>query len=295
MKRAHAWHLVVLFSLLILLLPEAVLAQRTEAVTIQSRQQGKVTFPTLQAPFSTAQQIDEIEPNNTLAEVQVIEEASPAVVNGMIEVADEGDLTIEFTDGSVDDLEDLFGITTTATGLTLVLDDFGNSDLDLWLIGADENNELIILDASLNDSPEVIELDTLRAGTYLIGVAIYDPAPGVDPSTYTLTITGSISTDVVDEADMPAQFALGQNYPNPFNPATRIAYEVPTNTAVRLEVFNLLGRKVRTLVDEGQAAGVYSVTWDGTTDAGTTVATGVYVYRLQAGSFSQSRTMVLLQ
>ncbi|HMB89978.1 MAG TPA: hypothetical protein VKP65_03970, partial [Rhodothermales bacterium] len=99
-------HLVLFLSLVVLLLPEATLAQRAEPVSIQSRQQGKVAFPTLQAPFSTAQQVDEIEPNNTLEEVQVIEAGSPAVINGMAEVADEGDLIVEFQGGSTDDVED---------------------------------------------------------------------------------------------------------------------------------------------------------------------------------------------
>ena len=290
----HLGRVALLLSMIVLLLPETLLAQRAEVVSIQSRR-GKITFPHLKAPFRTSQQIDEIEPNNTLEEVQVIEEASPAVINGMIEVADEGDLIVEFTDGSSDDLEDLFGIVTTEDGLNIVLDGFDDSDLDLWVIGEDEMGEPVIIEGSLNDSPEVLDLPTLEAGTYVVAVAIYDPAPGAQEDTYTLTITGSISTDIADEAEVPTRFALGQNYPNPFNPETRIQYEVPTNTAVRLEVFNLLGRKVRTLVNEGQAAGVYSVTWNGTTDAGTSVATGVYVYRLQAGSFSQTRTMVLLQ
>jgi hypothetical protein len=213
----------------------------------------------------------------------------------MVEVADEGDLAIEFTDGSSDDLEDLFGITTTEVGLNLVLDGFAPADCDLWLIGPDGEGGLAVIEASLNDDPEMIDAPELPAGTYLLAVAIYDPAPGAESASYTLTITGAISTDIEGEIDVPTQFALGQNYPNPFNPETLIQYEVPTNTAVRLEVFNLLGRKVRTLVEEGHAAGAYSVTWDGTTDAGTAVATGVYVYRLQAGSFSQTRTMVLLQ
>lgn len=286
--------IALLVGIILLLLPETTLAQRT-AVSIQSRQ-GTVSFLDFPAPFNADPQADEIEPNNSQEEVQIIGEASPAVINGMSEVSDVGDLLITFTDNSQDDLEDLFGITTTEAGLNLVLEGFDPADCDLWLIGPDEAGGLEVIDASLNDSPEVLDLPELPAGTYLIAVSIYDPAPGAETTPYTLTITGALATAVEQlDGDVPSRFVLGQNYPNPFNPTTRIQYDVPANAPVRLEVFDLLGRPVRTLVNTTQAAGVYAVSWDGTTDAGAPVATGVYLYRLQAGSFSQSRTMVLLQ
>jgi hypothetical protein len=247
--------------------------------------------------------VDEVEPNNDPSMAQLLEEASPLTLNGDISVDDVGSLVVEFQgDAGSDDMEDLFRITTTDAGLEISLTN-SSADCDLYLIPESSITEtsfdLIAASLRVGVTDEGIdqtaEGDPIPADTYIIGVAIFDSAPVQNQTSYTLTITGSISTDIADEAEVPTQFALGQNYPNPFNPETRIQYEVPTNTAVRLEVFNLLGRKVRTLVNEGRATGVYSVTWDGTTDAGTSVATGVYVYRLQAGSFSQSRTMVLLQ
>ena len=97
---------------------------------------------------------------------------------------------------------------------------------------------------------------------------------------------------------LPETFALFSNYPNPFNPRTVIEYAVPASgagEAVRLEVYNIVGQRVRLLVDARQAAGFYRVTWDGTNEAGMPVASGVYVYRLQAGRFSQVRRMLLLK
>ena len=98
-------------------------------------------------------------------------------------------------------------------------------------------------------------------------------------------------------AAVPDQFMLYQNYPNPFNPSTRIEYVVPSNEFVTLSVFDILGNKIADLVDEEQSAGKYSVTFDAVNIPinKTALSSGIYIYRLQAGSFSQSRTMILLK
>lgn len=96
-------------------------------------------------------------------------------------------------------------------------------------------------------------------------------------------------------SELPQSFSLAQNYPNPFNPSTAINFDLPTRSSVRLDVFNLLGRHVRTLVDEELGSGSYVVDWDGTADGGESVSSGVYFYRLTAGSSSLSRKMLLLK
>ena len=93
---------------------------------------------------------------------------------------------------------------------------------------------------------------------------------------------------------LPQGFALGQNYPNPFNPSTIIPYQLPTAAPVRLEVFNVLGQRVATLVDEERPAGFHAVAWDATNAAGQAVAAGVYMYRLIAGGEQHTRRMVLI-
>ena len=93
---------------------------------------------------------------------------------------------------------------------------------------------------------------------------------------------------------LPQGFALGQNYPNPFNPSTIIPYQLPVVARVRLEVFNVLGQWVATLVDEERPAGFQAATWDATNAAGQAVAAGVYMYRLTAGGKQQTRRMVLV-
>jgi hypothetical protein len=106
------------------------------------------------------------------------------------------------------------------------------------------------------------------------------------------------STTDVEEHDgtnLPDAFSLVQNYPNPFNPATTIEYKLPSRTQVTIEIFNVLGQKVRTLVNETKAAGSYSTEWDGIDDAGKAVSTGVYLYRYSAGEVVQTKKMMLLK
>jgi hypothetical protein len=90
--------------------------------------------------------------------------------------------------------------------------------------------------------------------------------------------------------ETPERFGLHQNFPNPFNSATTITYELPVSSDVQLAVYDILGRQVRVLVDERRNAGVHRVQFD----AGG-VASGVYIYRLKAGSYTQSRRLVVLR
>lgn len=97
------------------------------------------------------------------------------------------------------------------------------------------------------------------------------------------------------DAPLPLVHSLNQNYPNPFNPVTSIRYAVPRSGQVTLAVYDLHGRKVRTLVSGEQKAGRHVVVWDGTDDRGRHVASGMYFYRLIAERFTQSRKVVLLR
>lgn len=98
------------------------------------------------------------------------------------------------------------------------------------------------------------------------------------------------------EKDLIASaFSLQQNFPNPFNPVTTIQYSVPLRMQVTIDIFNVLGEKVRSLVDETKSAGSYRIEWAGTDDANRPVATGVYLYRLQAGDVVQTKKMLLIK
>jgi hypothetical protein len=109
---------------------------------------------------------------------------------------------------------------------------------------------------------------------------IWDPAQGVDDGS---------------QPNLPKEFALGQNYPNPFNPTTNVKYDVPRRSSVKLTVYNVLGQRVKTLVDEVKNPGSYSIGWDGSTDGGSSVSSGIYFYKMEAGSFVQTKKMVLMK
>jgi hypothetical protein len=101
----------------------------------------------------------------------------------------------------------------------------------------------------------------------------------------------------VDEVDAvaPTEYQLSQNYPNPFNPNTTIKFGLSHKADVKLEIFDVLGRKIRNLVNESMKVGYYTVDWDGKNNAGDRVASGIYFYKLQAGDFISIKKMTIIR
>jgi hypothetical protein len=123
-------------------------------------------------------------------------------------------------------------------------------------------------------------------------VAIFADARGLKDSTvWNFTITS-----VQSDGFIPKDYALGQNYPNPFNPSTTIVFDLPKQSPVRLEVYNVIGVLIRTMLrGEVVGAGRHQIVWDGRDDRGRIVPSGVYIYRISAGDFSASLRMTLLK
>jgi len=94
---------------------------------------------------------------------------------------------------------------------------------------------------------------------------------------------------------LPYRFELSQNYPNPFNPVTTISYSLPRRSEVSIDIFNILGQKIITLVDETKPAGDYQINWDSNDSNGQKVSTGIYFYRFQAGDYVETKKMILLK
>jgi len=100
----------------------------------------------------------------------------------------------------------------------------------------------------------------------------------------------------IDPSELiPDEFALHQNYPNPFNPITTLRYDLPEQSHVNIVIYDMLGRQVRTLINQIQDAGFKSMTWDANDDRGKPVSAGIYLYQIKAGEFVQTRKMVLLK
>ncbi len=104
-----------------------------------------------------------------------------------------------------------------------------------------------------------------------------------------------LATFVEHSEPVPEKFALFQNYPNPFNPATTIRYDLNQDVFVTLKIYNLRGQEIRTLVEADLQPGTQSVIWDGRDRHGHPVASGIYLYRIQAGDFHQVKKMSLLR
>ncbi|MBT5223860.1 MAG: T9SS type A sorting domain-containing protein [Candidatus Marinimicrobia bacterium] len=111
-----------------------------------------------------------------------------------------------------------------------------------------------------------------------------------------LTIQWDISDMLsIDDALMPLSFALHQNYPNPFNPTTTLQYDLPEDAKVKIMIYDLMGREIKTLVNNQQTAGFKSILWDATNNLGQPVSAGMYLYRISAGDFHSVKKMILLK
>jgi len=145
----------------------------------------------------------------------------------------------------------------------------------------------------------------------IVRVLVPASAQNGDTDDLTLTATsamddavsedGIVTTEVwetsADEYDgiVPGVFKLSQNYPNPFNPSTRIEFTLEQAGEVRLEVYNVLGQKIRTLLEGYFPNGSYESEWNGTTEGGAKVSSGIYFYRLSTDQFSRTRKMMLMK
>jgi len=155
-----------------------------------------------------------------------------------------------------------------------------------------------------------VQLSAYRyaSGSYTTLDDASGPAPGPNPivaSTlgFLATDFGSFTvgrpglTTSVTENTGPLTFELLQNYPNPFNPTTTLSFSLPAETPVTLEIFNLIGQRVKVLLDAENAmsAGRHELQWNGRDDASRPAASGIYFYRLQAGSFVETKRMILMK
>jgi 1,4-alpha-glucan branching enzyme len=104
-----------------------------------------------------------------------------------------------------------------------------------------------------------------------------------------------IGVESIDNNNIPEEYSLSQNYPNPFNPVTTIRFTMPKSGAVTLKIYNILGQEVKTLINKEFSAGSYEARWNGDTNFGDKAASGVYIYRLEAGSFKAAKKMLLLK
>ena len=108
--------------------------------------------------------------------------------------------------------------------------------------------------------------------------------------------TGLVNLDpIFNQSEIPSTFSLHQNYPNPFNPVTTLRYDLPENGLVNITIYDMLGNIINQLLNEAQNSGYKSIQWDATNYQGQPVSAGVYIYRIEAGDFRQTKKMILLK
>lgn len=175
-----------------------------------------------------------------------------------------------------------------ADDLVLRCRDNGKGKMTLLLYPENKNASITAGDGVLLDLP--------LSGRN--GVSLADGDVKIDNVILSDLSASKVPVDGFNRVNLPKDFTLEQNYPNPFNPTTTIEFAIgagSTAQPVQLEVYNVLGAKVKTLVTGPLAVGIHRVDWDGTNDVGQHVASGVYFYRLQVGTLSESKKMLLMK
>jgi hypothetical protein len=182
--------------------------------------------------------------------------------------------------------------------------------VDVAAANTDGSLEVSLVDFSFSNPIAVgqgdlmaLSIEFLTAGTAtftLDGISMSDPSAVDIPFVqWTPEEPTPTAAEALAAAVLPRAYSLSQSAPNPFNPSTTISFDIRSDGAaaahVSLKVYNVRGKLVKTLVDEFKPAGRYSIQWDGRSDNGSLMASGVYFYRLKTRDFEQTRKMVLLK
>jgi hypothetical protein len=150
------------------------------------------------------------------------------------------------------------------------------------------------IEFNLYDSYELNLLTESKGSINLSSSGLVGPYPVIGEPRYTLLIHYGILNEDKNE-HLPSSFALYQNFPNPFNPITRIMYDIPELSEVRIVVHDLMGRQVATLLNTLKNAGYYEITWDGSNQFGDKVSSGMYIYSIHAGEYNFSKKMIFIK
>jgi flagellar hook capping protein FlgD len=134
-----------------------------------------------------------------------------------------------------------------------------------------------------------VEVRVIDTGNSTVG-----PVIRADAVKFSLIQEVSVIDDQLDK-NLPTQYKLSQNYPNPFNPTTKINFQLPEKELVKIDVFNALGERVKTLINSEYSAGYHSIQWNGTDRNGGTISSGVYFYQMQAGEYITTKKMIYLR
>jgi len=163
-----------------------------------------------------------------------------------------------------------------------------------WILSVESSDQLANISWNLDEIPDEFEVGFSNdGGQYFEDMRSFGSL-SLSSGSDLIVRVGSMVLGVSGDA-IPVEYALKQNYPNPFNPTTQIEYQLPVDESVSITIYDVMGRKVKSLVNKIESAGYKSVSWDATNELGLPVAAGMYIYTIETTSFRQMKKMVLLK
>ncbi|MDC0383245.1 T9SS type A sorting domain-containing protein [Candidatus Marinimicrobia bacterium] len=242
------------------------------------------------------QVIDSVE-SCILGEVYVSEGHNSGDPEDYIEIYNSGLNDCSLEGFQLDDNEELddftFGnIIIPASGYWIGYEDENNS----FSSGLSANGDIIVF-ADSTGSSLIVELEVVQETDSISYSQSFDANGN---GCYTIPTPGSLNGECVTLSTLqtaipPREYSLSQNYPNPFNPTTQIRYDLPEDALVSISIYDVMGRKIKSLSNANQTAGYHSLQWDATNDIGEGVSAGMYIYTIQAGEYRSTKKMVLLK
>jgi 1,4-alpha-glucan branching enzyme len=193
-------------------------------------------------------------------------------------------------------------------GTLQVLRKYNTPKVLVWGFESNSTADKIMAIANLRGTDQTVtEVPWLDSGDWYniwdqsVFTVSGDTVPSITMPAYTAIVYANkpdsilLPVNTAINPDIPKSYSLRQNYPNPFNPATNIEFQLPRSSVVGITIYDILGQRVRTLANQQFGAGTYLLKWDGKSDSGVSVGSGIYIIQMQAGDYVKNRRMVLLK
>jgi len=175
----------------------------------------------------------------------------------------------------------------TADGLAVTFTDesmAGDASIDYWSWNFGDGNA-----AAYQNPTHTYDI----SGTYFVQLYVQDINELIDTTSHAIILDESAGSE--EMSSIPDKFDLHQNYPNPFNPKTKIVFDVPKISKINIEIFNIYGQKIQTLMNNEIQPGLHSLVWDGRDKNEKELSSGIYFYRMRSDSFFKSQKLILLK
>lgn len=179
-----------------------------------------------------------------------------------------------------------FSESTDSAKVELTWSTVTDRDLDKFIISRNDGTSVTEIEVDSTNYTDVLK----KSGNFTYFVQSIDFSGNLSQPSEVAQITIISVSNEIQLESVPREFLLFQNYPNPFNPSTKIRFDIPEASVVKIEVYNLLGQKMKTLVNAQKTAGVHTVTFDAAD-----LSSGMYIYKIEAGSFVQVKRMTLIK